>query len=183
MNALDGTQCGLQILFSLVCGLCWGCSLAATGYGQGSFPRNRCLSGRCLSPRRLPFLILSSPLGRKPPLVCIHRYGEYDVGLYVPMLTRRRPERYCHLRPLPHALRKLLWFILQQGCGDIPSEAREGDLMNRLLPRWLASHSMEPETPKPEGSQWFASFHHDLLACHIQENGVQLRDWHHLAHL
>ena len=43
--------------------------------------------------------------------------------------------------------------------------------MNWLLPRWLAPHSMEPETPKPKGSQWFASFLHDLLACHVYEDG------------
>ena len=36
MNALDGTQCSLQILLAMACGLHWGQSLAATGYGQGS---------------------------------------------------------------------------------------------------------------------------------------------------
>ena len=183
MNALDGTQCGLQILFSLACGLCWGHSLAATRYGQGSSLRNRCLSGRCLNPCRLPFWILGSPLGLKPPSVCILHQGEHEVGLYVPVLTGRRPERYRHLRPLPHALRKLLRLILQHGCGGIPSEARKGDLMNRLLPRWPAPHSMEPETPKPKGSQWFTSFLHDLLTCYIQEDGGWHRNWHHLAHL
>ena len=183
MNVLDVTQCGLQILLSLVCGLRWGCSLAATGYGQGSSLGNRHLSGRLLSPCRLLFWILGSPLVLKLPSVCIHRYGEYEVGLYVPVPTGRRPERYRHLRPLLHALRKLLWLILQHGCGDIPSEVREGDLMNRLLPRWPAPHSMEPETPKPEGSQWFSSFLHDLLACHVQEDGVWLCKWHHLARL
>ena len=183
MNALDGTQCGLQILLSLVCGLRWGCSFAATSYGQGISLGNRCLSGRHLSPRRLPSWILGSPLGLKPPSVCIHRYGEYEVRLYVPVPIGRRPERYRHLRPLPHALRKLFQLILQHGCSDLPPEVREGDLMNRLLPRWPAPHSMEPETPKPEGSQWFSSFLHDLLACHVQEDGVRLHDWHHLARL
>ena len=182
MNALDGTQCGLQILFSLACGLRWGCSLAATGYGQGSSFRNSCLPRRCLSPRRLPSWILTSPLGLKPPSVCIHQ-GEYEVGIYVPVLLGRRPERYHYLRPLPHALRKLLWLVLQHGCGGIPLEVRKGDLTNRLLPRWPAPHSMEPETPKPKGSQWFASFLHDLLTCHVQEDRVRCHDWHHLAHL
>ena len=183
MNALDGTQCGLQILLSLACGLCWGRSLAATGYGQGSSLRNRCLSGRHLSPCRLPSWILGSPLGLKPLSVCIHHYGEYEVGLYVPVPTGGRPERYCHLRPLPHALRQLLQLILQHGCGDLSPEVREGDLMNRLLPRWLAPRSTEPATQKPEGSQWFSSFLHDLLACHVQEDGVRLLNWHHLTRL
>ena len=183
MNVLDSTQCGLQIFLSLACGLHWGCSLAASGYGQGSSLRNRHLSGRLHSPCRLLFWILGSPLGFKPPSECIRHYGEYEVRLYVPVTTGRRPEKYFHLRPLPHALRKLLWLILQHGCGNILSEVREGDLMNRLLSRWPAPHSMEPETPKPEGSQWFSSSLHGLLACHIQEDGVWLRDWHHLAHL
>ena len=109
--------------------------------------------------------------------------GKYEVGFYVPVLLGRRPEAYRHLRPLPHALGKLLWLILQHGCGGIPPEARKGDLMNRLPPRWLAPHSMEPETSKPEGSQGFASFFHDLLASHIQEDGVQHRNWYHVAYL
>ena len=50
MNALNDTQCSLQIPFSLVCGLSWGRSLATTGSGQGSFFGNRRLSRRCLSP-------------------------------------------------------------------------------------------------------------------------------------
>ena len=128
-------------------------------------------------------LLMVSPLGLKLPLVCILHQGEYEVRLYVPVLTGRRPERYRHLRPLPHALRKLLRLILQHGCGGIPSEARKGNLMNRLPPRWLAPHSMEPKTPKPKGSQWFTSFLHDLLASHVQEDRVWHRDWHHFAHL
>ena len=101
-------------------------------------------------------------------LASSHRwYVSFIKGSMRPVLTGRRPERYHHLRPLPHALRKLLRLILQHGCGGIPSEARKGDLMNRLLPRWPAPHSMEPETPKPKGSQWFTSFLHDLLASHI----------------
>ena len=167
MNALDGTQGGLRILFSLACGLRWGCSLAATCYGSGSPFGNGHLPRRCLSPRRLPFWTLASPLGLEPPLVCIHRQGECEVGLYVPVPTGRRPERYRYLRPLPHALGKLLQLILQHGCSDVSSESRKGDLMNWLLSRWLAPHSMEPETPKPKGSQWFAGFLHDLLACHV----------------
>ena len=42
---------------------------------------------------------------------------------------------------------------------------------------------MEPETPKPEGSQGFASFLHDLLASHVQEDGMQHRNWYHVTHL
>ena len=42
---------------------------------------------------------------------------------------------------------------------------------------------MEPETPKPEGSQGFTSFLHDLLASHVQEDGMQHRNWYHVAHL
>ena len=183
MNALDGTQCDLQILFPLACGLRWGHSPAATGCGHGSPFGNRHLPRRLLSPHRLPFWIWGSPLGLKPPSVCIHRYGEYEVGLYVPVQTGRRPEGYRNLGPLPHALSKLLQLIHQHGCGDLPPEAREGDLMNRFLPRWPAPHGMEPETTKPEGSQWFPSFFHDLLACHVQEDRVRLRDWHHLARL
>ena len=180
---LDGTQYDLQILFPLACGLQWGHSLAATGCGHGSPFGNRCLPRRCLSPRRLPFWILTSPLGLKPPSICIHRQGEHEVKLYVPVLTGRRPERYRHLRPLLHALRKLLRLVLQHGCGGIPSEAREGNLTNRLHPRWPDPHGMEPEILKPKGSQWFSSFLHDLLAPHIQEDGVRLHDWHQLAHL
>ena len=164
MDMLDGPQCGLRILLALVWGLHWRCSLAATGYGWGSPLRNRHLFGRHLSPCKLSFWILGSPLGLKPLLVCIHRYGEHEVGLNVPVQTGRRPERYRHLGSLRHAVRKLLRHILQHGCGGIPSEVREGDLMNRLLPRWLVPHSMEPETPKPKRSQWFSSFLYDLLA-------------------
>ena len=184
MNVLDDTQCSLQIPFSLVCGLCWGCSLAATGYGQRSFLRNRHLSRRHLSPRRLPFWILVRPLGLKLPLVRIHCQGEYEVRFYVPVHTGRRPEVYQHLRPLPHTLGKLLWLVLQHGCSGIPSEAREGDLMNRLPPpRWSAPHSMEPETLKPEGSQWFTSFLHGLLASCVQEDRVRHGNCYHVTHL
>ena len=42
---------------------------------------------------------------------------------------------------------------------------------------------MEPETLKPEGSQGFTSFLHDLLASHIQEDGMRHRNWYHVAHL
>ena len=183
MNALDDTQCGLQIPFPLACGCHWGCSFAATSYGQGGLFGNRHLSRRCLSPHRFLFWILVSPLGLESPLVCIHGQGEYEVGLYVPVLIGRRPEAYRYIRPLLHALRKLLQLVLQHGCGGIPSEVRKGDLMSRLPPGWPAPHSMEPETPKPKGSQWFTSFLHDLLASHVQEDRVWHRDWHHFAHL
>ena len=96
--------------------------LAVAGGAIGS----GCLSGRHLSPCRLPSWILGSPLSLKPPSVCIHRYGEYEVGL---VQTRRRPERYRHLRLLPHAWRKLLRLIHQHGCGDLPpgGEGRQSD--------------------------------------------------------
>ena len=55
--------------------------------------------------------------------------------------------------------------------------------MNRLPPRWLAPHSMEPETPKPEGSQWFTSFVHGLLASSVQEDGMWHCNWYDIAHL
>ena len=42
---------------------------------------------------------------------------------------------------------------------------------------------MEPETPKPKGSQWFTSFLHDLLASDVQEDGVRHHGWHNFAHL
>ena len=145
-------------------------ALLLLAMARGAPHGNWHLSGRCLSPRRLPFWILGSPLGLKLPLVCILHQEEHEVRLYVPVLTGRRPERYHHLRPLLHALRKLLWLILQHGCSGIPSEVRKGDLMNRLLPRWPAG-------------QWFTSFLHDLLTCHVQEDGGQHHDWHHLAHL
>ena len=116
MNALNGTQCHLQILLPLVCGLHWGCSLAATGYGRGSPLGNRHLSGRLLSPCRLPFWIAGSPLGLKLLPVGIHCYGEHEVQ------AGGRPERYHNLGSLPHALRELLQLILQHGCGSIPSE-------------------------------------------------------------
>ena len=101
-------------------------------------------------PPRLPFWILVSPLGLKPPLVCIHRQGEYEVRFYVPVLIGRRPEAYRHLRTLPHALRKLLWLVLQHGCGGIPSEARKGDLTNRLPPgsRLHTVWSLKPQNQR-----------------------------------
>ena len=55
--------------------------------------------------------------------------------------------------------------------------------MNRLPSRWLAPHSMEPETSKPEGNQGFASSFHGLLASHIQEDRMRRCNWHHVAHL
>ena len=145
--------------------------------------RSRRLSGRLLSPCRLLFLILASPLGLTPLSVGIHRYGEYEVRLYVPVPTGRRSERYRHLRSLLHALRKLLWLILQHGCCGLPLEARESDLMNGLLPRWPAPHSMEPETLKAVGSQWLSSFLNGLLVYYIQKDGVRQCIRHHLAHL
>ena len=42
---------------------------------------------------------------------------------------------------------------------------------------------MEPETSKPQGSQGFASFLHDLLASHIQEDRMWHCKWYHVAHL
>ena len=42
---------------------------------------------------------------------------------------------------------------------------------------------MEPETPKPEGSQGFTSFLHDLLASYVQEDGMWHRNLYHIAHL
>ena len=146
-------------------------------------PSGAGVSGRLLSPCSLPFLILASPLGLMPPSVGIHRYGEYEVGLYVPVPTGRRPEGYHHLRPLPHALGKLLWPILQHGCSGLPSEVRESDLMNGLFPRWPAPHSMEPETPKPVRSQWLSSSLNSLLVYYLQEDSVWQCIRHHLTHL
>ena len=134
MNAFDNAEHSLQIPFSLVCGLCWGRSFAATGHSLRSLLQNRHLFWRCLSSRRLPFWILFHPLGLTPPLVCIHCQGEYEVRFYVPVLTGRRPEVYRHLWPLQQTLGKLLWLILQHGCGGIPSETRKSNLMNRLPP-------------------------------------------------
>ena len=51
-------------------------------------------------------------------------------------------------------------------------EVRESDLMNELLPRWPAPHSMEPETPKTVGSQWLSSFLNGLLFYYVQEDGM-----------
>ena len=99
MNALYNAECGLQIPFSLACGLCWGHSFAATSHSLRSLCRNRHLFWRCLSSRRLPFWILVRPLGLKPPLVRIHRQGEYEVGFYVPVCMGRRPEVYDILDP------------------------------------------------------------------------------------
>ena len=183
MNAFDDAECGLQIPFSLACGLCWGRSLAATSLNLRSLLWNRCLFCRCLSSHRLPLWILFHPLGLKPLLVRIHRQGEYEVGFYVPVHTGRRPKVYRHLRPLQQTLGKLLWLVLQHGCSGVPSETRKSDLMDRLPPRRPAPHSMEPETSKPEGSQGFASFLHDLLASHIQEDGMRHRNWYHVTHL
>ena len=42
---------------------------------------------------------------------------------------------------------------------------------------------MEPEIPKSEGSQWFTSFVHGLLAFHVQEDGMWHRNWHDITHL
>ena len=42
---------------------------------------------------------------------------------------------------------------------------------------------MEPETSKPEGSQGFTSFLHDLLASDVQEDGMWHRNWYHVTHL
>ena len=42
---------------------------------------------------------------------------------------------------------------------------------------------MEPEASKPEGSQGFASFLHDLLASHVQEDGMRHRNRYHVVHL
>ena len=183
MNVLDDAESNLQISFSLACGLCWGHSLAAPCFNLRSLLWNRRLFWRCLSSRRLPLWILFCPLGLKPPLVRIHRQGEYEVRFYVPVCTGRRPEVYQHLRPLQQTLGKLLWLILQHGCGGIPSEMRKSDLTNRLPPRRPAPHSMEPETSKPEGSQGFASFLHDLLASHVQEDRMRHHNWYHIAHL
>ena len=150
MNAFNDAERSLQIPFPLVCGLHWGCSLAATGYGQRSFLRNCRLSRRHFSPCRLPFWILVSPLGLKLPLVCIHLQGESEVRFYVSVLLGRRPEAYHHLRPLPHALGKLLRLILQHGCGGIPPEVRKGDLMNRLPPgsRLHTVWSLKPQNQR-----------------------------------
>ena len=134
MNALNDTQRGLQIPFSLACGLHWGRRLAATGHSLRSLLQNWRLFWRCLSSRRLPFWILFHPFGLTLLFVHLHCQGEHEVRLYVQVLLGRRPEAYQHLRPLPHALGKLLQLILQHGCVGIPSEARKGDLMKRLPP-------------------------------------------------
>ena len=183
MNAFHDAKGDLQISFFLVCGHCWGHSSAVISHSLRSLRQNRCLFWRCLSSRSLPFWILFRPFGLTPLFVCLHCQGEHEVRFYVPVLTGRRPEGYRHLRPLLHTLGKPLQLVLQHGCGGIPSEARKGNLMNRLPPRWLAPHSMEPETPKPEGSQWFTSFVHGLLASRIQEDGMRHRNGHDIAHL
>ena len=152
MNALNDTQRGLQIPFSLVCGLRWGRSLAATGHGLRSLLRNWHLFWRCLSSRGLLFWILFHPFGLTPLLVRLHCQGEHEVGFYVPVLLGRRPEGYQHLRPLLHALGNLLRLILQHGCSGISSETRKGNLTNRLPPRQPAPHRMEPETLKQGGA-------------------------------
>ena len=183
MNAFDDAECSLQISFSLVCGLCWGCSLAATCLNLRSLLWSRRIFWRCLSFRRLPFWILFRPLDLTPPLVRIHCQGEYEVGVDVPVLTGRRPEVYRHLRPLQQTLGKLLLLVLQHGCRGLPLEMRKSDLMKGVPSRRPVPHSMEPETSEPEGSQGFASSFHGLLGCHIQEDGMWCCNWYHVAHL
>ena len=171
MNAFHDAEGDLQISFPLVCGLCWEHSSAVTSHSLKSLSQNRRLFWRRLSSRGLPFWILFCPFGLTPLFVRLHCHGEHEVGFYVPVLTGGRPEGYRHFRPLPHTLGKPLRLVLQHGCGGLPLEARKGDLMNRLPPRWPAPHSMEPETPKPEGSQWFTSFVHGLLAFASRKTG------------
>ena len=183
MNVINDAEHDLQISFSLVCGLCWGRILAATRHNLRSLLWNRHLFWRHLSSHRLPFWILFQPLGLTPPLVHIHCQSEYEVEVNVPVLTGRRPEVYRHLRPLQQTLGKLLLFVLQHGCGGLPSETRKSDLMNRLPSRWPVPHRMEPETSEPEGSQGVTSSFHGLLGFHIQEDGMQHRNWYHIAHL
>ena len=154
MNALNDTQHSFQIPFSLACGLCWGCSLAATGHSLRSLLWNRHLFQRCLSSCGLPFWILFHPFGLTPLFVHLHCQGEHEVGFYVPVLLGRRPEAYRHPRPLPHALENLLRLILQHGCSGIPSEMRKGDLMNRLPPgSWLHTvWSLKPQNQRGASS-------------------------------
>ena len=172
MKVPDGTPCDFRISFLLTGSLSWLRSLAATCYGQRNPLGGRCLSGRLLSPSKPLLRVLASLLGLIPPAVGIHRYGECEFRIYVPVSTGRRSERYRHLRPLPHARREPLWFMLQHRCGGIPSEARENDLTNGFLPGWPAPHSMEPETRKPARSQWPSVSSRASLVYYVQEEGV-----------
>ena len=131
--------------------------------------RSRCLLWRPLCSRRLSFWILFRPLGLTPPLVRIYCQGEYKVQFDVPVVTGRRPEVYRHLKPLQQTLGKLLWLILQHGCGGLTLEMGKGDLTNRVPSRRPVPHGMEPETSEGEGSHGFTSFCYDLLSCHIQK--------------
>ena len=134
MNVFDDARCSLQISFSLVCGLHWGCSFAATSHSLRRLLWNRPLFWRCISFCRLPSWILFRPLGLTPLFVRLHCQCEHEVRFYVQVLTGRRPEVYQHLRPLPHTLANLLHLVLQHGCRGIPSEMRKSDLTNRLPP-------------------------------------------------
>ena len=183
MNAFDDAECSLQISFSLVCGLCWGHSLAATCHNLRSPLWSRGLFWRYLSSCRLPFWILFHPLGLTPPLVRIYCQGEYEVPVDVPVHIGRRPEVYRHLRPLQQTLGKILLLILQHGCGGLPLEMGKSDLMKGVPSRRPVPHSMEPETSEAEGSQGFTSSFHGLLGCHVQEDWMLCRNWYHVAHL
>ena len=150
MNAFDNAERGLQISFSLVCGLLWGRSFAATSNSLRSLLWDRHLFWRCLSSCRLSFWILFRSFGLTPLFVCLHCQGEYEVEFYVPVHTRRRPEVYRHLRPLQHTLGKLLQLVLQHGCGGVPSEMRKSDLMKRLPPgsRLHTVWSLKPQNQR-----------------------------------
>ena len=118
VDVFKNVEGGLQGSLPLVCGLCWGCSFAATRHNLRSLPGSRCLLWRPLCSCRLPFWILFRMLGLTPLPVLIYCQGEYEVRDDVPVVAGRWPEVY-HLRPLHQTLGKLLLLILQHGCGDL----------------------------------------------------------------
>ena len=80
------------------------------------------------------------------------------------------PEVYRHLRSLHQILGKLLWLVLQHGCGGLTLKMGNSDLTDRVLPRWPVPHRMEPETPEGVGRHGLTSAHNSVLSGHIQQD-------------